>query len=323
MTKGGATVKRACLDPVFHRLNDRLVNRAWRLLFLLWLSAGCERSELLGRTGGAVGQGGSAGTGGNGEAGDAPDIVGPLADPVARDTDPTFTAARTELYFTSTRTSSKNIWRSVRDDPGSEWGAPVEVPALSTGYQEENPRVSADGLRLWFFSDRDRTVGTIWEVTRATLTDDWGPIVPVLGLSLGEGTSNVSAGMNADATLAVLSAGAAGGYDLFLFARSSATESFGEPRALTELNSASDDFDPYLSPNGLAVAFSSNRRGSFDIFLARRTTTEVPFEAPVPLELNTADYEEMAPNLTPDLAYLMYSSNRLGSHDIYEATLFP
>ena len=197
------------------------------------------------------------------------------------------------------------------------------MPALSTGFQEENPRIAADGLRLWFFSDRDRAVGTIWEVTRQAITDDWGPIVPVLGLSLGEGTSNVSAGMNADATLAVLSAGAAGGYDLFFFERSSADESFGEPAALTELNSASDDFDPYLSPNGLAVAFSSNRRGSFDIFLARRTSTDVPFEAPVPLELNTAEYEESAPNLSPDLAYLLYSSNRLGSHDIYEATLFP
>ena len=160
-------------------------------------------------------------------------------------------------------------------------------------------------------------------MTRAAIADDWGPIVPVPGLSLGEGTSNVSAGMNADATLAVLSAGAASGYDLFFFERSSADEPFGEPTALTELNSASDDFDPYLSPNGLAVAFASNRRGSFDIFLARRTSTEVPFEAPVPLELNSPDYQESAPHFSPDLAYVMYSTEQAGSHDIYEAQLFP
>jgi Tol biopolymer transport system component len=244
---------------------------------------------------------------------------------VARDTDPTFTGELLELYFTSTRTSSKDIWKSVRADAASDWGAPERVPALGTGYQEENPRLSADGLRLWFFSDRDRAVTTIWEVTRAAATDEWGPIVPVLGLTTGENSSNVSAGTNAEATYAVLSSHPSGasGYDLYAFARASTDDAFGEPMPLTELNSASDDFDPYVSPNGLAIAFSSNRRGSFDIFLARRLSIDVPFEAPVPLELNDPVYEEASPNLSPDLGYLMYSSNRDGTHDIYEARLFP
>lgn len=293
------------------------------VLFALVLAgaAGCERSELLGRVGGAVSQGGTAGVDGMGEGG-GPDPVGPLLDPDARDTDPTFTADLKELYFMTTRSGSKDIWKSVRDDPASEWGAPEEVPELSTGYQEENPRISADGLRLWFFTDRDRSLGTIWEVTRETTSDAWGPLTPVPGLMLGAGSSNVSAGMNADATLAVLSATGSGGYDLYWFERASADEPFGEPTLITEVNSASDDFDPYLSPNGLALAFASNRRGGFDIFLARRTSLDVPFEAPVPLDLNTAEFEESAPNFSPDLVYLMYSSDRQGSLDIYEATLF-
>jgi hypothetical protein len=301
------------------------VNRSLALIFQL-LCLGCERGELLGRVGGTVAQGGTAGAGGASDAGATSDPVGPLADGMARDTDPTFTADLTELYFMTTRANaSKNIWKSVRADGAAEWGTPTAVAELSSGYQEENPRVSADGLRLWFFTDRDRALGTIWEVTRATTTDPWGPLAPVPGLSVGSGSSNVSAGMNADATLAVLSAAApgAGGYDLFRFERTSADEPFGAPTLITEVNSASDDFDPYLSPNGLALAFSSNRRGTFDIFLARRTSTDVPFEAPVPLELNSTDYQESAPNFSPDLAYLMYSSNRLGTDDIYAAELFP
>jgi Tol biopolymer transport system component len=299
------------------------VNRAWFVpVFTLLL--GCERSELLASVGGAVGQGGTSGSGGDGAGGEAPDPVGPLSDPEARDTDPTFTADRTELYFMSARTGSKNIWKSVRPGPDSAWGEPAEVPELSTGYQEENPRISADGTRLWFFSDRDRSLGTIWEVTRATTGDAWGPLVPVPELWLGAGTSAVSAGMNDGATLAILSAARDGsGYDLYAFERVSSDEAFGPPSALDELNSASDDFDPYLSPNGLAVAFASNRRGTFDIFLARRSSTDVPFEAPVPLELNTEADQESAPHFSPDLTYLMYSSQRLGSDDIYEARLFP
>jgi hypothetical protein len=298
----------------------------FRLVLLSILCLGCERGELLGSVGGSVAQGGTAGAGGSADAGAAPDPVGPLADPVARDTDPTFTGDRTELYFMTTRAdASKNIWKSVRADRADDWGAPTAVPELSSGFQEENPRISADGLRLWFFTDRDRALGTIWEVTRAATTDAWGPLAPVPGLSVGAGSSNVSAGMNEDATLAVLSAAApgAGGYDLFRFERAGADEPFGTPTPIAEVNSASDDFDPYLSPNGLALAFASNRRGQFDIFLARRTSTTVPFEAPVPLDLNSLEYEESAPNFSPDLAYLMYSSDRLGSLEIYEAELFP
>ena len=261
------------------------------------LALGCERSELLGTVGAPVGRGGgagenaggSSGAGGRNEGGAGTDPIGPLSDPEARDTDPTFTADLTELYFMSARTGSKNIMKSVRADPASEWGAPVEVPALSTGYQEENPRISADGLRLWFFSDRDRAAGTgtIWEVLRESRSDEWSAWARVPGLVIGSMSSDVSAGMNEDATLAVLSSRAEGasGYDLYAFERASSDASFGEPMPLTELNSASDDFDPYLTPNGLAIAFSSNRRGSFDIFLARRLSTDVAFEAPVPLEL--------------------------------------
>jgi Tol biopolymer transport system component len=299
------------------------VLRAWLAVSLL-LALGCERSELLGRVGASVAQGGTTGAGGAGDGG-AIDPVGPLVDP-ARDTDPTFTADLRELYFMSTRvTNSKDIWKSVRNDPAEAWGVPEAVPELSSGYQEENPRVSADGLRLWFFTDRDRTLGTIWEVTRPTTADAWGPLVAVPGLSVGPNSSNVSAGMNDGATLAVVSGRQAGsaGYDLYAFERASTDETFGAPTALSEVNSASDDFDPYLSPNGLALAFASNRLGNFDIFLARRSSTDLPFEGPVRLDLNSPDYEESAPHLSPDLAYLMYSSDRGSSSDIYEATIFP
>src|SRR6185503_12376392 len=108
-----------------------------------------------------------------------------------------------------------------------------------------------------------------------------------------------------------------------LFQRESADDPFGEPAPLAELNSASDDYDPWLSANGLAIAFNSNRLGTFDVFLARRTSTAVSFEAPVRLDFTTDDYNEEAANLTPDLTFLMYSSNRRGTSDIYEMELFP
>lgn len=298
-----------------------------RVVLVVLVALGCERAELLGHVDAAVARGGSAGVGGNGEGGGEADPIGPLVDPDARDTDPTFTADRLELYFMSTRQGSKDIWKSVRSDQAGEWGAPTAVQELASGFQEENPRISADGLRMWFFTDRERDTApsTIWEVTRESTADPWGPLASVPGLSVGPGSSNVSAGMDASATYAVVSSheSGAGGYDLYEFTRPSTDEAFANPTPITEVNSASDDFDPYLTPNGLALAFASNRLGNYDLFLARRTSMEVPFEAPVRLDLNSSVYEESSPNFTPDLAYLMYSTDQTGSSEIYEAILFP
>jgi hypothetical protein len=296
-----------------------MVARAW-LLLVLSVATACERSELLGRV--TNGVGGSAGDAAGGEGG-GPDPVVPPSDPVERDTDPTFTSDLLELYFMSTRSGGKRIWKSTRLDPADAWGEPALVDELNIGTLTENPRVSPEGLRIWFFTDEDRTQGDIWESTRVTTTDPWSAPTVVLGLTLGEGTSNVSAGFDEQARTAVLAAGTGSGYDLFLFQRGSADETFGEPMPLGELNSASDDFDPWLSPNGLALAFNSNRFGTYDVFLARRTSTTVSFEAPVRLEFTTDDYDEEAANLTPDLTFLMYSSNRRGTPDIYEIRLFP
>jgi hypothetical protein len=139
------------------------------------------------------------------------------------------------------------------------------------------------------------------------------------------GSSDVSAGMNGDATLAVIAGLTSGGvgYDLFLFERATPDEPFGTPRPLVEVNSASDDYDPCLSPNGLALVFHSNRQGTYDIFLARRASTDVEFEAPVSLAVNSPDFAEEAPHISLDPGLMMYSSDRGGSLDIYEAALFP
>src|SRR6185503_3357264 len=160
------------LDRLVQRLDDRGVNRAW-LLVAPAFSLACERGELLGSVRGRVGQGGTAGAGGSPEGGGAPDPVSPLSDPIARDTDPTPTADRTLLYFMSTRAGGKDIWQSERADPSEDWGTPTLVEGISTNQQEENPRLSSDGLRLWFFSDRDRAASDLWESTRASRTDPW------------------------------------------------------------------------------------------------------------------------------------------------------
>jgi Tol biopolymer transport system component len=43
---------------------------------------------------------------------------------------------------------------------------------------------------------------------------------------------------------------------------------FGAPAAVTDLNTASDERDPWLSPDGTPLFFSSDRSGRYEIYVA-------------------------------------------------------
>jgi len=84
----------------------------------------------------------------------APVLVPELSDPAAYDEDPSFTGDLLELYFTSSRAGTFDIWRSRRATPDDRWGAPARVAELSSPTSEETPSISLDGLTIWFASDR-------------------------------------------------------------------------------------------------------------------------------------------------------------------------
>lgn len=284
---------------------------AWLLVLV-----GCERAELLGTLVPGGVPGGPV----------APHLVPGLSDPLARDTDPTFTGDLLELYFMSDRSGSKDIWRARRTRASLPWGSPEPVEALSTGYQEENPHVANDGLTLWFFTDRDRELGSIWQTTRASVGDAWEEPTAVSEFTVGSGSSVVEAGIDESGTLAVLCArpGGAASYDLYVSERATPTGSFEEPTLIENVNSSEDDYDGTFAQGGLFIAFHANRFGTPDIFYATRASTSDPFDPPLQMDqVNTDEHEESAPAISSDLRYVMFSSSREGSLDIYEAVLAP
>lgn len=102
--------------------------------------------------------------------------------------------------------------------------------------------------------------------------------------------------------------------------------SFSAPEPVAELNSAGYDRDPWLTPDGLTIYFSSDRTGSLgssDIWMASRPDLASPFATPVNAgDFNTADNDGRL-SLTFDLlnAYLSTSrSGSLGGVDIFSAT---
>jgi Tol biopolymer transport system component len=278
--------------------------------------------EAQGGGGASGGQLGSAGNSGNLPTFTSAVAIESLQASGSTTTDPSVTGDGLELFFMSTRSGNKNIWHSVRSKVSSAWEEPEMVMELSTNSTESNLKVSEDGLELWFFSDRERSLGTIWHATRTTRTLKFSDPV-VVPETLDEGSSEVSACPNRDKTFAITSAnidGKTSGYDLLGMVRSDSLSRFGEKQLLKNVNSPEDDFDPWLSVDGLLLVFHSNRNGTDDLFFASRSNITDDFSIPSPIfELNTTNFREAAPSLTRTHDRLFFASNREGDEQLYEA----
>jgi serine/threonine protein kinase len=133
----------------------------------------------------------------------APTHLGPTINSSFIDWSPSISFDGLDLFMHSDRPSSHGgdeLWvarRKTTDDPWSEpvnLGPPVNSPSI-----EATPSISADGLLLFFQSDRPGGYGgplDIWVARRATKDDPWeepvnlGPVVNTTGL---DGTPSISA----------------------------------------------------------------------------------------------------------------------------------
>lgn len=98
---------------------------------------------------------------------------------------------------------------------------------------------------------------------------------------------------------------------------------FGEPIAVAELNSFWDDDDPSLSADQLEIYFASTRDGIEDIFVARRSAVDEPFDTPtVVLELSDLSIDS-TPELSADGLFISFASDRPfgeGGLDVWVST---
>src|SRR5690242_4380241 len=53
-----------------------------------------------------------------------------------------------------------------------------------------------------------------------------------------------------------------------------------KPINVPKINTEADETDPFVSTDGLALLYSSNKKGTFDIWIAKRTTASGVFGSP-------------------------------------------
>ena len=70
-----------------------------------------------------------------------------------------------------------DIWVSTRQTKGADWGEPMNLgPTVNSSYNDACPYIPADGLSLFFESNRPGGFGDIdmWVTTRASVSEPWG-----------------------------------------------------------------------------------------------------------------------------------------------------
>ncbi len=207
-------------------------------------------------------------------------------------------------------------------------------PTINSSYGEAVPSISADGLELYFSSDRPGGSGDsdIWVTTRPTTKDDWEEPVnlgPTVNSQYAEGSPTISAD---GLTLyfddyAIPRPGGTGGVDVWVTTRATVSDPWDPPVNLgVPVNSGSRDGGPSISDDGLMLFLYSNRsggRGSNDILVATRSSTEDDWDTPVNLGLtvNTSS-GDCCPSISADGRTLFFGSNRSGSanYDLWMTT---
>ena len=199
------------------------------------------------------------------------------------------------------------------------FGEPTNLgPIINSASGEGSPTISADGLELYFGSDRPGGYGgnDLWVSTRPSTDAEWAAPVnlgPVVNSATAEGTPSISP----DGLTLFFSdwgdprPGGHGSVDLWVTTRASKDDAWGEPVNLgPTINGEGFEVTPEISSNGLELYFESERPGGLgldDLYVSTRPSADAEWGAPVYLgPMINGELWEHCPTISADGLTLLY-----------------
>jgi len=245
------------------------------------------------------------------------------------------------IYFDSERSGGYggvDLWVAARSAKNDDWNPPVNLgPVVNSSDGDSSPSISADGLSLYFSSNRAGTTGSsdLWVTKRETTTGDWGipsNLGPVVNSSVGDTMSCISV----DGLSLYLSSGRPGGFgnrDLWVSTRATTDDEWPEPVNLgPRVNTSSNERRMWISADGLMLLLQSDRprgSGAVDIYMTTRATTNDAWAEPVNIGpvVNVPQISEASPIVSSDGSTLYMSIyGRIGGYgtwDLWQAPIDP
>lgn len=186
--------------------------------------------------------------------------------------DPALSPDGLSLFFTSNRLNGPNnydLWVVTRPSITSGFlASPSRLGALNSPTQERTASVAANG-ELWFASDR----GGDFDLYRAAALSDGGYAVPALVADVSSSASESSSVHSRDGLTVMFASDRSGGIgkaDIWVATRTSPGAALGAPVPVGKLSSSSDDLPAWLSPDQCRLYLTSDRGGSFRVYVASR-----------------------------------------------------
>lgn len=260
--------------------------------------------------------------------------LGPVVNSSGSDGSPEISADGLTLYFDSMRTEGMgnwDIWATTRQTTQSEWSPPRPLPSpVNSSSSDAGPSISADGLSLYFASQRSGGYGNfdLYVVTRRTTDEPWGTAVN-LGPIVNSSSYDNHPGISADGLMLFFGSARGGGYDLYVSQRATTKSQWTVPVSLGSMtNTSYNELSPDVSSDGLSLFFDRrSSAGDRDIWVAARNLRSdeptIAFNLGPPV--NTS-YDDTDPSISADGRTLYFGSYRpggVGGQDIWQVSIEP
>ncbi len=200
-------------------------------------------------------------------------------DTTANEGAPTLSDDAVDIVFERDDPSAGDLFEARRASTDVVFDAPVAVAALDTPSTEDDPFLSADGLRIVFASSRigpDEHGLDVFESTRSSLDDTFTQ--PVELAPLDSDSDDFTPTLSADALdifFASRRSGGPGGADIYTSHRTTPDQPFAAPTLVPELSSPLDDVGTRLSRDGSTMYLNYNTvtagGANADLFFAMRS----------------------------------------------------
>jgi hypothetical protein len=201
----------------------------------------------------------------------SPVNLGSTVNSSSGDTTPSISGDGLELYFVSNRpggSGDSDLWMTTRSRTDAPWEGPVNLgPTVNTSAVEFGPAISADGLELFFCSNRPGGYGgdEIWVTRRQARNAPWSDPVN-LGPTANSPSLDATGSISSDGLALFFQSNRPGGYggvvDIWVAMRATKNDAWSTPVNLgPTINTSDYDGNPGISPDGSTLFFSSWRSG--------------------------------------------------------------
>jgi Tol biopolymer transport system component len=214
---------------------------------------------------------------------------------------------------------------ALRCDLAKPFGARVPFASpVASGASDFAAALSADGSRLYIASTRDGGTQALYfaKGDGSGLNGAWTDVQPLMVLDNGGSATNPS--ISRDQQMIVFDSTRTGSMkqaNIWSASRTGPSTGFDIPTPVEGANTDSNDREPWITPTGERLYFSSDRSGSPGLYVGTRARAGTISAVTMIAELSTPTNAE-APVLTADERTIFFSSSRQGGasgQDIWTA----